>query len=100
MINKELDTIRATLRILFIEDNPKDVKLMVAALERSGYQLEFDVVDSPSSLREQLLRQQHEIIIRDGSAKLDQVGGVARDVEHLGAGLLKRARGVDADHLA
>ncbi len=35
------------LRVLFVEDNPRDVKLIRAVLERSGYRLTFDTVDLP-----------------------------------------------------
>src|SRR5437016_818584 len=62
---EELGQLGRSLRVLFIEDNPRDVKLIAASLERSGYRLAFDAVDSPESLQEQLKRDDHDIILSD-----------------------------------
>lgn len=54
-----------SLRVLLVEDNPGDAKLMMAVLERSGYRLSFDTVGSLASFQEQLKRSDYEIIISD-----------------------------------
>jgi hypothetical protein len=42
---KETDHM-AALRILFVEDNPLDTELAVRELEKSGYELEWQRVDT------------------------------------------------------
>jgi response regulator RpfG family c-di-GMP phosphodiesterase len=61
----EIIQARPALRVLIVEDNHRDVKLTVAVLERSGYHLTFNIVDSLKSFQEQLDAAQHEIIISD-----------------------------------
>ena len=53
------------LRVLLVEDNPRDAKLIIAVLERSGYQLSVDTVTSLASFQEQLERSDHEVILAD-----------------------------------
>ncbi len=62
---EDFTQIGSSLRLLFVEDNPRDVKLTASVLERSGYRLTFDVADSPASFEKQLARGDHEIIICD-----------------------------------
>lgn len=62
---KDLIQAGTPLRVLIAEDNPRDVKLVVAALERSGYRLNYEAVDSRSSFEEQLKQGDYEIIISD-----------------------------------
>ncbi len=56
---------RSPLRVLFVEDSSRDLQLMVAALERSGYNLTHDRVDSQRSFQEILKKTNCEIIISD-----------------------------------
>src|SRR5512135_3696106 len=53
------------LRTLIVEDNPLDVKLMAAMLERSGYHLEYKSVDTPESFQEQINEGNYEVVISD-----------------------------------
>ena len=53
------------LRLLLAEDNPRDAKLTIAALERSGCRLSIDTVASLASFQEQLERSDHEVILCD-----------------------------------
>jgi PAS domain S-box-containing protein len=53
------------LRVLFVEDSVRDLQLIVASLERSGYRLVSERVDSPQSFEEHLSKADHEIIISD-----------------------------------
>src|ERR1035437_1417392 len=62
---KELIQAGTPLRVLIAEHNPRDVKLVVAALERSGYRLNYEAVDSLVSFQEQVKQTNYEIIISD-----------------------------------
>jgi two-component system cell cycle sensor histidine kinase/response regulator CckA len=65
----ELDPVtgarRSPLRILIIEDNPPDAELMVAAVRRGGYEVQFDVADTPELFRERLARAEYDVILAD-----------------------------------
>jgi len=54
-----------TLRALIVEDSPRDVKLMVAMLEKSGYSLTYVSVDTPEMLQKQIEEAQHDVILAD-----------------------------------
>lgn len=56
---------RVPLRVLFVEDSPKDLKLIQATLEGAGYHLLSSVVESLSAFQEQVLRSDHQIILSD-----------------------------------
>ena len=53
------------LRVLLVEDNPRDAKLVIAVLKRSGYCLTIDTVASLASFQEQLERSDREVILAD-----------------------------------
>lgn len=54
-----------SLRVLIAEDSPSDLKLIVSMLERSGYKLSFEAVDSLQSFKEHLKQFDYEIILSD-----------------------------------
>jgi two-component system cell cycle sensor histidine kinase/response regulator CckA len=54
-----------SLRVLFVEDNPKDAKLMAATLERAGCRLTLDRVDSLPEFQKCLENNQYDVIISD-----------------------------------
>ena len=53
------------LRVLFVEDNPKDVTLISALLEQAGYNVEAKRVDTPDAFRACLLEAEFDVIICD-----------------------------------
>lgn len=71
-----------TLRVLFIDDSPADLKLLQVTLRNAGYKLECDAVDSLPAFEEQLSRRCHEIILSDYNlgnwTALDALGVVKR----------------------
>jgi PAS domain S-box-containing protein len=62
--HKEDPTTRP-LRAIFLEDNPRDAKLLVSLLKREGYALQFEVTDSLEVFREGLSRTEWDIILAD-----------------------------------
>ena len=74
---------RRSLSALLIEDNPNDVELLVAELERSGYDLRFEHVDSVERLRNALAEGGWEIVLSDYNVPgFDFHGGLAVTVEY------------------
>jgi len=74
---------RRPLSALLIEDNPNDVELVVAELERSGYDLRFEHVDSVEGLRNALVEDGWEIVISDYRLpSFDIYGALAVVTEH------------------
>ena len=55
---------RPRLRVLFVEDNPGDVKLMAAMLQQAGYELESKSVDTPAALQK-TLSEDVDVIVSD-----------------------------------
>ncbi|HXT67598.1 MAG TPA: response regulator, partial [Nitrospiraceae bacterium] len=55
----------AALRILFVEDNPLDTELAVRELEKSGYELEWQRVDTEPEFTQRLTHDLPDIIISD-----------------------------------
>jgi CheY-like chemotaxis protein len=53
------------LRALLLEDDPHDVKLMVALLEDSGYKVQFEVADSPQAFHKRLEATEYDLILAD-----------------------------------
>ena len=53
------------LRALILEDNPGDAKLCTTHLERGGYDLQFDIVDTPDAFKDRLAGGEFDIIIAD-----------------------------------
>ena len=53
------------LRVLYVEDNPRDVKLTAIMLERAGYAVTGDAVDTIEKFRERLTENNYEVIICD-----------------------------------
>src|SRR5687768_6088115 len=58
---------RTQLNILFIEDNPDDVDLTVLELNRSGFKINWQRVDTEIHLRQTLSDWQPDIILSDYS---------------------------------
>jgi len=55
----------AALRILFVEDNPLDTELTVRELERNGYELEWQRVDTEPEFTQRLAHDPPDLIISD-----------------------------------
>jgi two-component system cell cycle sensor histidine kinase/response regulator CckA len=53
------------LRLLCVEDNPDDLKLITRSLSRAGYQLSLEPVDEPELFRERLDQGDYDMIISD-----------------------------------
>jgi two-component system, cell cycle sensor histidine kinase and response regulator CckA len=53
------------LRVLLVEDNPRDARLMTTTLERAGCRLTLDQVDSPPEFQKCLENTQYDVIISD-----------------------------------
>jgi len=72
-----------TIELLLIEDNPNDVELVVAELERSGYDLRFEHVDSVERLRNALAEGGWEIVLSDYNVPgFDFHSALAVTIEH------------------
>jgi len=61
---KETDHM-AALRILFVEDNPLDTELTIRELEKSGYELEWQRVDTEPEFTQRLAHDPPDLIISD-----------------------------------
>ena len=55
------------LRILLIEDSEDDARLVLREIQRSGYELEFERVETAEAMRAGLARQAWDLIICDFS---------------------------------
>jgi putative nucleotidyltransferase with HDIG domain len=55
------------LRILLIEDSPDDARLVIREIQRSGYEVESERVETPEAMRAALGRQPWDLIICDFS---------------------------------
>ena len=55
----------AALRILFVEDNPWDTEIAVRELEKSGYELEWQRVDTEQEFTQRLAHDPPDLIISD-----------------------------------
>jgi two-component system cell cycle sensor histidine kinase/response regulator CckA len=53
------------VRVLIVEDNSLDAELIVAFLQKEGYSLAVDVVDSEDAFREHLQDHEHDVILCD-----------------------------------
>jgi CheY-like chemotaxis protein len=53
------------LRVVLVEDNPRDVQLTVRMLEKAGYRLEFVTAATPYLFEEHLKKSDPQIIICD-----------------------------------
>src|ERR1700682_6279142 len=54
-----------TLRLLYVEDNPRDVELLTSILKHAGYRLKLDLVDEPRVFGQHLEEGDYDIIICD-----------------------------------
>jgi PAS domain S-box-containing protein len=69
--------------VLLVEDNPNDVELIVAELERSGYDLRFERVDSVERLQNALVEGGWEIVLSDYNVPAyDVFAALAVVIEH------------------
>jgi PAS domain S-box-containing protein len=59
--------VSAPVRVLFVEDSPIDVELIVRHLRRGGFIPEYDVVDTPEGMRRALAGRAWDVIISDHS---------------------------------
>ena len=55
------------LRVLYVEDNPRDAKLCLKQLEQAGLKLKADVVNTPEEFAEKLLFEE-KVAVVPGSA--------------------------------
>jgi PAS domain S-box-containing protein len=53
------------LRVLIVEDLEEDASLLLLALRRGGYEVTFEVVDTPEAMRAALERQAWDLITSD-----------------------------------
>ena len=53
------------LRVLILEDNPRDAKLTASVLEGGGYTVQVEVTDSPEVFRESLEKTEYDVILAD-----------------------------------
>jgi PAS domain S-box-containing protein len=53
------------LRVLILEDNPRDAKLIASVLERGGYSMQSEVTDSAEVFRERLEKTDYDVILAD-----------------------------------
>ena len=53
------------LRVLILEDNPRDAKLTVGVLQGGGYKLRFEITDSLEFFRERLEKGEYDVILAD-----------------------------------
>ena len=53
------------LRVLVLEDNPRDAKLTKSVLERQGYELQYAVTDSQQDYQERLEKAEYDLILAD-----------------------------------
>ena len=75
------------LRVLFIEDNPDDIELLLRALKKEGYEPIYRRVDTDHDLRLALLNEEWDIVLCDWAipgfdapAALDVVQSSPREV--------------------
>ena len=60
-----MNTSPPPLRVLLLEDNPRDAKLTASILERGGYRVQFEVTDSAEFFRERLENAGYDVILAD-----------------------------------
>jgi signal transduction histidine kinase len=53
------------LRVLIVEDNPDDEELVIAELERGGYEIVHERVETAPAMRDALARQTWDIVLSD-----------------------------------
>ena len=53
------------LRVLILEDNPRDAKLAASVLERGGFRVQSEVTDSLELFREKLETAEYDVILAD-----------------------------------
>ena len=53
------------LRVLIVDDSPDDIELLLNALGQSGYEIEYEAVDTPGAMRAALVRQEWDVITSD-----------------------------------
>ena len=53
------------LRVLILEDNPLDAKLLAKLLEGGGARVEFEVTDSVEVFQESMERADYDVILAD-----------------------------------
>src|SRR5579862_266860 len=54
-----------SLRLLIVEDDPIDVELVVASLEREGYAVTYDVADGPEAFRRNWHSSSYDVVLAD-----------------------------------
>ncbi|MDR9436013.1 MAG: EAL domain-containing protein [Thiohalophilus sp.] len=56
---------KVTLRLLLVEDNPDDAELILLALRRGGYQVDYTRVDNAPDLTRELREADWELVLSD-----------------------------------
>jgi PAS domain S-box-containing protein len=75
------------LRVLILEDNPRDAKLTASVLESGGVKVQFEVTDSPEVFRQSLEKSEYDVILADFNLRswtaldaLDALQGSGKDI--------------------
>jgi len=55
----------SSLRVLILEDNPRDAKLMASALAGGESRMQYELTDSPELFRERLEENDYDVILAD-----------------------------------
>ncbi len=56
---------RGPVRLLVLEDVAADAELMLAILKRAGFQLAYDVIDSPELFQQRIQQGDYDLVISD-----------------------------------
>ena len=64
-MNDPNNTIPAPLRVLVLEDNPKDVQLCLSEMMKAGFEIQSDVVDTEEAFTAKLQTGEYHIILSD-----------------------------------
>lgn len=63
------------LRVLIIEDNPKDAALLILELKRGDYDLTFERVDTPEAMAKAIEQKKWDLVVSDYSMPYFNVQG-------------------------
>jgi PAS domain S-box-containing protein len=63
--NSQEASMNQPVRLLIVEDSENDVTLMLHALHRGGFEVAYEVVETPAAMRAALERQEWDVITSD-----------------------------------
>lgn len=92
------------LRVLFVEDNPLDVELLIRHIQKSDYKLKYEITESLDELEELILEKDFDLIICDfklpGFTGLDAIKTIQKSEKDipviLASGTIPDEQAVDA----